>query len=52
MTRAASDDSRTRMARVQVVAKNGEDPALFTQLAGFGSPYQSQVLPVPKAIRR
>jgi hypothetical protein len=28
------------------------DPSLFRQLAGFGSPYRSQVLPVPRAVRR
>jgi len=35
----------------KALAEDCNDPELFTQLAGFGSPYQSQVLPVPRAIR-
>lgn len=34
----------------QELAKDCDNPELFTELAGFGSPYQSQVLPVPKAV--
>ena len=33
------------------LADDCRDPALFKELAGFGAPYQSQVLPVPKAVR-
>lgn len=33
------------------LADDCSDPDVFRKLAGFGSPYQSQVLPVPKAIR-
>ncbi len=34
------------------LAAECSDPSLFRQLAGFGSPYQSQVLPVPRAVHR
>ena len=33
------------------LAQDCADPALFTQLAGFGSPYRSQVYPLPRAIQ-
>lgn len=32
------------------LADDCRDPKLFKELAGFGSPYQSQVMPVPKAV--
>jgi hypothetical protein len=32
------------------LAEDCADPAVFKQLAGFGAPYQTQVLPVPKAV--
>jgi len=32
------------------LADDCADPDVFKELAGFGSPYQSQVLPVPKAV--
>ena len=34
----------------QELADDCADPDLFKRLAGFGTPYQTQVLPVPKAI--
>ena len=34
----------------RALADDCDDPALFKELAGFGAPYQSQVLPVPKAV--
>ena len=34
----------------QELADDCADPNLFKRLAGFGTPYQTQVLPVPKAI--
>ncbi len=34
------------------LADDCRDPALFKELAGFGAPYQAQVLPVPRAVRR
>ena len=33
------------------LAEDCSDPDTFRRLAGFGTPYQSQVLPVPKAIK-
>ena len=33
------------------LAEDCSNPGTFKRLAGFGAPYQSQVLPVPKAIR-
>ncbi len=33
------------------LAQDCADPQRFEQLAGFGNPYQGQVLPVPRAIR-
>lgn len=35
----------------RALADDCSDPDLFKELAGFGNPYQSQVLPVPKAVR-
>ncbi|MYE84159.1 MAG: phytanoyl-CoA dioxygenase family protein [Gammaproteobacteria bacterium] len=34
----------------QELADDCADPATFRELAGFGSPYQSQVYPLPKAV--
>lgn len=36
----------------RALADDCRDPETFRALAGFGQPYQRQVLPVPKAIRR
>lgn len=33
------------------LADDCRDPEVFRKLAGFGAPYQSQVLPVPRAVR-
>ena len=33
------------------LAEDCSDPDTFRRLAGFGTPYQSQVLPVPKAVK-
>ena len=33
------------------LADDCDDPETFKQLAGFGNPYQSQTLPVPRARR-
>tara|TARA_Y100000589_G_scaffold179627_1_gene170078 strand:- start:47 stop:397 length:351 start_codon:yes stop_codon:yes gene_type:complete len=33
------------------LAEDCSNPDTFKRLAGFGAPYQSQVLPVPRAIR-
>ena len=33
------------------LAEDCADPETFKQLAGFGAPYQSQVYPLPKAVR-
>lgn len=35
----------------QELAEDCSDPDTFRRLAGFGTPYQSQVLPVPKAVK-
>ena len=32
------------------LADDCDNPALFKHLAGFGSPYQNQALPLPKAV--
>ena len=34
----------------RTLADDCDNPKVFKQLAGFGAPYQSQVLPVPKAV--
>lgn len=36
----------------KVLAEDCRDPELFRELAGFGFPYQSQALPLPRAIRK
>ncbi|HIC33212.1 MAG TPA: hypothetical protein EYO78_00310 [Gammaproteobacteria bacterium] len=34
----------------QALADDCDNPKLFKRLAGFGNPYQTQVLPVPKSV--
>ena len=34
----------------QELADDCADPETFRRLAGFGSPYQTQVYPLPKAV--
>ena len=46
---APQDDIPNHFPRT--LADDCDDPALFKEMAGFGSPYQSQVLPVPKAVQ-
>jgi hypothetical protein len=33
------------------LAEDCDDPGVFRKLAGFGNPYQTQVLPVPRAVQ-
>ena len=49
MAIAPQDDIPNHFPRE--LAEDCKDPKLFKRMAGFGNPYQSQVLPVPRVVR-
>ena len=49
MSIAPQDDIPNHFPRE--LAEDCKDPKLFKRMAGFGNPYQSQVLLVPRVVR-